>query len=112
MTANGKLILIKSLHTLVWLFFVSAIAYVLWSGITGNISLLSWLSVAAVFAEGLILIVFKGHCPLTNIARKYSLSTKDNFDIFLPNWLAMYNKIIFTTLFIIGFTLMLLRHLG
>ncbi|MFT7189365.1 MAG: hypothetical protein ACI9AV_002644, partial [Sediminicola sp.] len=36
---------------------------------------------------------------------------KDNFDIFLPNWLAKYNKVIFTTLFIIGLGLVLIRIL-
>jgi hypothetical protein len=38
-------------------------------------------------------------CPLTVIARKYSDSTKANFDIFLPNWLAKYNKLIYTSIF-------------
>jgi len=37
--------------------------------------------------------------PLTLIAGNYSNSQKDNFDIFLPNWLAKHNKLIFTTIF-------------
>jgi hypothetical protein len=40
-------------------------------------------------------------CPLTLVARQYSDSTKDNFDIYLPNWLAKYNKLIYTTIFIL-----------
>jgi len=41
-------------------------------------------------------------CPLTLIARKYSNSTKDNFDIYLPLLIARYNKQIFTTIFLLG----------
>jgi hypothetical protein len=33
------------------------------------------------------------------MARNYSDSTSDNFDIFLPNWLAKYNKLIYSTIF-------------
>jgi hypothetical protein len=40
---------------------------------------------------------FKTMAFITVIARKYSDSTKDNFDIFLPNWLAKYNKLIYTS---------------
>jgi hypothetical protein len=56
-------------------------------------------------------LVFKMFCPLTIMARKYSDSEKDNFDIFLPNWLAKYNKLIFTTLYIIGLIIVLIRTL-
>jgi hypothetical protein len=50
-------------------------------------------------------------CPLTVMARKYSDSEKDNFDIFLPIWLAKYNKLIFTTLYVIGLIIVLMRTL-
>ena len=49
----------------------------------------------------MILIIFRRICPLTLIARKYSDSSKDNFDIFLPNWLAKYNKVIYTSFLVI-----------
>ena len=35
------------------------------------------------------------------MASCYSNSTKDNFDIYLPNWLANYIKRIYTTLVVI-----------
>jgi len=110
MEPEVKLILIKSIHTLIWSLFVAIIGFVLWSGITDNISIYSWLAAASVFVEGMVLAIFKGSCPLTVVARKYSSSTKENFDIYLPNWLAKYNKLIFTTLFLIGFTLVLIRY--
>ena len=51
--------------------------------------------------EGIVLLSFKKMCPLTILARKYSESTRDNFDIYLPEWLARNNKLIYTTFFII-----------
>lgn len=107
--AQRYLLLIKLLHTLIWLVLGTTVLYVLYSGITGRITIYSWWAVAAIIIEGLVLLLFKGSCPLTVMARKYSTSSKYNFDIFLPEWLAQYNKQIFTTLFVIGVVLMVMR---
>ncbi|MAP55216.1 hypothetical protein [Altibacter sp.] len=100
---------IKILHTIIWIFFVTVIGYILYSGISGNLTMYTWIGIVLVLAEGLVLLIFKMFCPLTLWARKYSGSTQANFDIFLPNWLATYNKIIFTSLFVIGMILVLIR---
>ena len=77
-----KLVLIKSLHTLIWIVMVCIIGYVVYSGVSGNITVYSWLAVAAVIVEGLVLWLFKGKCPLTVWASNYSDSQKENFAIF------------------------------
>jgi hypothetical protein len=105
----NKLVLIKSIHTLIWIFFVTVIFYVVYSGFFNEINLLTWIAIISVFLEALVLLIFKMSCPLTVVARKYSDSPKANFDIYLPNWLARYNKEIFTTIFMIGL-LMVLFH--
>lgn len=109
MSNRNKLYLIKSIHTAVWLFFVSVIFHVLWSGITGFISVCTWIAIALVLVEGLTLALFHGKCPLTVIARRYSNSNKHNFDIFLPEWLAHYNKLIFTILYLVGVILVIAK---
>lgn len=48
-------------------------------------------------------------CPLTVMARRYSDSSKDNFDIYLPEWLAKYNKQIFTTIYLLGLVAVIYR---
>lgn len=105
-----KLVLVKSIHTLIWMVMVCIIGYVVYSGVSGNITVYSWLAVAAVIVEGLVLWLFKGKCPLTVWASNYSDSQKDNFDIYLPEWLAKYNKLIFTTVFALGLILMLWQY--
>jgi len=41
-------------------------------------------------------------CPLTGIAAQYNNDRRDNFDIFLPEWLARHNKVIFGALYVVG----------
>lgn len=69
----------------------------------------TWISICLIIGEGLVLWLFKMFCPITVLARKYSDSDKDNFDIFLPNWLARYNKIIFTSIYVVAVIIVFLR---
>ncbi len=110
MDSAKRLFQIKLLHTVVWVFFVAVIFYVVYSGITGNITTLTWIAIGLVLGEGIVLLIFKMFCPLTVIARKYSDSEKANFDIFLPEWLAKYNKQIFTSIYLLGVALVLMRY--
>ena len=109
MTPAAKLLTIKVIHTVIWAFFVAVIFYVLYSGITNQINTYTWIGIFLVIGEGLTLLFFKMFCPLTLMARKYSDSEQDNFDIFLPNWLAKYNKIIYTSIFIVGLVIVFYR---
>lgn len=104
-----KLVAIKLLHTLIWLVFVILIFYVVYSGIFNHLTSLTWIAIGLILGEGLVLLVFRMFCPLTLLARKYSDSPRDNFDIYLPNWLARHNKLIFTSIFILGLIMVLLR---
>lgn len=110
MTDQTKLLLIKLLHTAVWAFFVSMIGYILYSGLADAVSSYTWIASGTVIIEGLVLLLFRLHCPLTILARKYSDSDRANFDIFLPNWLARYNKRLFTSLYILGLLLVMYRQ--
>jgi hypothetical protein len=70
----------------------------LYAAIANKLDRWLWMGYGVIFLEGLILLTFKSHCPLNLLARKYTNSTKDNFDIYLPSWLAKYTKSIYTTL--------------
>ena len=94
-----KLTAIKTIHTLIWLAFNVILTYMAYAVIANRINKWVWIGIALVLLEGLVLLIFRGNCPLTLVARNYSDSTKNNFDIFLPNWLAKYNKIIYTIIF-------------
>jgi hypothetical protein len=93
-----QLTLIRIIHTLIWLLFNVVIFYLLYAVISNKIDKWVWMGLGCFLAEGIILLVFKNNCPLTIMARRYSDSAKDNFDIYLPNWLARYNKLIYTSI--------------
>ena len=102
----SRLTLIKLIHTLVWVFFNVVIFYLLYAVVTARIDKWVWICLGLIGLETLILLMFKMMCPLTVIARKYSDSAKDNFDIYLPEWLARYNKLIYSI--IVGIILVIL----
>lgn len=111
MSDKQKLIIIKIFHTLIWLFFNAVIFYLLIAVILNKIDTLVWICIALLVLEGLVLVAFKSICPVTLAARKYSNSKKSNFDIYLPEWLATYNKIIYTTIVIIALIILACRLL-
>ncbi|WP_339920858.1 hypothetical protein [uncultured Flavobacterium sp.] len=96
----SKLTIIKLVHTVIWVLFNVVLFYLFYAVFTNKIDKWVWIGIGIILLEGLVLAIFKTMCPITVIARKYSDSTKDNFDIFLPNWLAKYNKLIYTSFFI------------
>jgi hypothetical protein len=96
----SKLISVKIFHTIIWICFNVVIFYLSYAVILNKIGNLVWLCIGIIFLEGVVLLLFKGICPLTIIARRYSASTAPNFDIYLPVWLAKYNKLIYTIIFI------------
>jgi hypothetical protein len=107
-----KLFFIKLVHTIIWLFYVCVIFYILYAGITGRINYYVWIAIGLVVLEGFILLLFKWRCPLTVIGYKYTENPEVGFDIFIPKRLAKNNKLIFTTIFAFGVIIVLYRVLG
>lgn len=89
---------IKLLHTAVWVFFNVVIFYLLLAVLTDRLDTWAWICLALIGAECAVLLFFRMACPLTIVARRYSDSQLPNFDIYLPIWLARYNKHIYGVL--------------
>ena len=104
-----KLNIIKFAHTIVWGIFVAAILYVCYAGIFDRVTRLAWFCITAVFIEAIVLLINKWKCPFTSLGYKYTNNHSVGFDIFLPAWLAKHNKAIFSTLFSVGFVMVLWR---
>jgi hypothetical protein len=109
MKALPTLTLIKVIHTAIWVFFNVVLFYLFYAVSTNKIDRWVWIGIGLILMEGVVLMVFKNMCPITVIARRYSQSRKDNFDIFLPNWLARYNKLIYSTFFVLILLLLVYR---
>ncbi len=98
MTSLSKLRAIRIIHTIIWIFFNVVIFYMLYAVLNNKLDKWLWIGYGLFVVEGIVLWIFRFFCPLTIIARKYSDSTRDNFDIYLPNWLAKYNKLIYISI--------------
>jgi hypothetical protein len=109
MTENVKLEFIKIIHTIIWVFFNIVIFYLLYAVVVNKIDNRVWICIGLLTVEGIVLLVFKNVCPVTLLARKFSDSQKDNFDIYLPNWLARHNKKIYTVIVLIAIAILIYR---
>jgi hypothetical protein len=92
-------------------FFNVVIFYMLYAVTFGTIDRWLWIGYGLIGAEVLTLLVFKFYCPLTVWARRYSDSQAANFDIFLPEWLAKYNKQIYSAIMVVVIALTVYRVL-
>ena len=101
----------KLLHTAVWAFFVSCILAIPILGWRGQLLGAGVLAVI-VLMEVVVLACNDWRCPLTPVAARYTAERADNFDIFLPEWLARYNKEIFGTLYVAGLIVVVYRWLS
>lgn len=106
---STKLFLVKLIHTIIWIFFVVVIFYILYAGIWNKINVYTYIAIGLVVMEGIVLLIFKWRCPLTVLGLKYTDSNETGFDIFLPKWLARNNKTIFTTIYLIGVIIVIFR---
>ena len=107
-TAERQLLAVKLLHTGVWAFFVVCILAIPVLGWLGEFLVAAILG-GLVFVEVLVLVFNDWRCPLTPLAARYTEDRRDNFDIFLPEWLARYNKEIFGTLYLLGLVVLAFR---
>jgi len=106
-----KLLFVKSVHTAVWVFYNLVLLYLFYAVIADKIDIWVWVCIGLFGIEGIVLLLFKNMCPLTIVARKFSNSQKANFDIFLPNWLAKNNKLIYSALLLLCILMLAYRLL-
>lgn len=92
---------IKLLHTAIWLLFTACIVAIPFAGARSQF-LWAAILTGLVLVECAILAVNRDRCPLTDLAGRHTEDRTDNFDIYLPLWLARRNKTIFGTLFAVG----------
>ena len=95
----GRLRVVKFAHTIVWALLVACILGIPVAAWQNRFGWAAGLA-AIIVVEGIVLIANGWRCPLTDVAARYTHDRRDNFDIYLPLWLARHNKAIFTTIFV------------
>jgi hypothetical protein len=107
----GALRALKTVHTIAWAFFagcIVAMPIAAWRSRFVTAAILA----AIVLLEVGVLAINGWRCPITNLAERHTADRRANFDIFLPLWLARYNKQVFGSLFVAGsvFSLVMWRY--
>jgi hypothetical protein len=92
---------VKVVHTIAWAFFAGCILAIPVYTFRGELVAAAVL-IAVVLVEVFIILANRWRCPLTGVAARYTEDRQDNFDIYLPFWLARYNKQVFGSLFFAG----------
>lgn len=105
-----RLIAIKLVHTIVWAFFASCIVAIPIASWRDEHRAALWL-IVIVFVEVLVLVLNRMRCPLTSLAARHTTDRLENFDIYLPIWLAKHNQILFGALYVAGAGFALFRWL-
>ena len=111
MSPTSALRLVRIAHTLVWAFFAGCIIAI---PVAAWVRRFDWavFLAAVVFVEVFIIVTNRWRCPLTDVAARYTADRRDNFDIYLPAWLARHNKTIFGALYVAGLLVTLARWAG
>lgn len=99
--AAAALRLVRIAHTIVWAVLASCVVAIPVLALRGRLGLATALSLVVLVEVG-ILAANRWRCPLTPIAARYTDDRRPNFDIYLPAWLARYNKEIFGSLYVAG----------
>lgn len=108
---DRRLRLIKLVHTVVWAGFAGCIVAIPVLTLQGCFRVAAILALV-VLGEVLVLALNRWRCPLTPIAARYTDDRRANFDIYLPEWLARYNKEIFGPLYLAGVVLLAVRWMA
>ena len=101
MNATTALLTVKLAHSAAWAVFAGCIVALPVAAYLGKFTL-ALVLIGCVAVEIAVLALNQWACPLTAVAARYTSDRRDNFDIFLPAWLARYNKQVFGGLFAAG----------
>ena len=100
--------MVKMVHTIIWAILAACILAIPVFGWAEMYRQALWLT-GIVLVEILVLVFNGWQCPLSGVAARHTDDRRDNFDIYLPAWLARHNKIIFGSLFVAGEVFVILR---
>lgn len=79
---------IRTAHTMIWLSVEIAVAYLLFTGLTGRSGRSVVAAGVVVAGETLIYLANGARCPLTQLAESVGADRGSVTDIYLPSWLA------------------------
>jgi len=112
MSNAHKLLLIRTLHTVIYLILATSVVFVLVAAFLGYFGPLLLVAVILIGLEVIVFVASGMKCPLTDLAKKYGAEKGYVFDTFLPEALAKYTFRFFGSLLVIGLIVLIFRMLS
>lgn len=112
MTNRHRLLIVKSVHTAVFVFMVACIVYLWYAALTRTYDWKLWAALGAIVLEGLVWWFAGRRCPLTALARRYGDDTGNEWfaDMFLPAWAALKIVPVSSALVVLGLIVLLVNR--
>ncbi len=112
MSSRQKLIIIKTIHTVIYFVMVWAVFYLLYSALTQTYSGWFYVALSLLIAESLVFALSGMKCPLTSLAKRYGGDKGYVGDLFIPERFSKYTFRVFGTIFLVSIALLLLNVLN
>lgn len=106
---GGKLAVVKTIHTFIYVVMVVAIFYILYAAIVGAFGVLLYISLGLLALEGIVFFGNGMKCPLTALAKRYGDPKGYVGDTLFPERCTKYTFRVFGTILLIGLLLLLLK---
>jgi hypothetical protein len=103
---------IKIAHTVIFFVLSGCVLDTLYSAVFNRVTNWTWVAVALVVVESIVLVSFGWICPLTILAERLGATDGAVADIFLPKWLADRIFPICGTTFLVACGILVARLLG
>lgn len=101
-----QIVLIRSLHGVISVFFLACLACLYYAGISGHVTAWTYAAGAALILEGLVVLLNHGDCPLGSIHHRLG-DDKAFFELFLPPRIAKQGIPFLTVVALVGMFLVL-----
>ncbi len=110
-THYKSITLVKTVHTVAFYLMSAVLMLMVYEVIADRITLITWHAAGLFLAEGIVLVLNRGRCPLTSMAERLGASSGQITDLFLPKWFADRIFKVYGVLFVASLVLLIVRLL-
>jgi hypothetical protein len=101
--------LVKVVHTVAFYMMSTALLVMVYEVVLDRITWITWNAAGLFLAEGIVLLLNRGRCPMTSMAERLGASSGQITDLFLPKWFADQIFKVYGVLFVASLALLFIR---
>lgn len=103
-----KLVIVKTVHTFIYLVMVAATFYIMYAAITKKYNYLLYVSLGLLTIEGIVFFGSGMKCPLTALAKQYGDPKGYVGDTLFPEKFTKYTFRVFGSILLVGLLILLI----